>query len=180
MRPIPCPFSSLGPAPAWRTCLLCSAQLWGSPPTCNTSSICTMAGGTRAWLRVSASSSRTLRAMVSRKCSRASCRTDGSLPCGTGGTGAGAHESLGSPLPWPHEPLPSPLQALHLHRVEHSLQCGEHVTEEEIPGLGQRVQKLLSCGREESALPVAWSTRPKSRSCSASPPAIPPPPLSLL
>lgn len=39
-----------------------------------------MAAGTRAWARASASPSFTLRVMVSRKCSRASWRTDGSLP----------------------------------------------------------------------------------------------------
>lgn len=37
-------------------------------------------------------------------------------------------------------------RATHLHRVEDGLQCGQHVAEEEVPGLGQGVQQLLSYG----------------------------------
>lgn len=48
--------------------------------TCNTKSIWTMEGGTRARGLDRASSSFTLRVMVFRKCSRASWRTDGSFP----------------------------------------------------------------------------------------------------
>jgi hypothetical protein len=48
--------------------------------TCRISSICVMEGGTRARGRDSASSSFTLRTMVLRNWSRASCLTEGSLP----------------------------------------------------------------------------------------------------
>lgn len=50
-------------------------------PTSRISSICVTEGGTRARGRERASSNFTLRTMVFLKCSRASCRTDGSLPC---------------------------------------------------------------------------------------------------
>lgn len=50
-------------------------------PTCRISSICVTEGGTRARGRDRASSNFTLRTMVFLKWSRASCRTEGSLPC---------------------------------------------------------------------------------------------------
>lgn len=52
-----------------------------SLPTCRISSICVTEGGTRARGRDRASSNFTLRTMVFLKWSRASCRTEGSLPC---------------------------------------------------------------------------------------------------
>lgn len=50
-------------------------------PTCRISSICVTEGGTRARGRDKASSNFTLRTMVFLKWSRASCLTEGSLPC---------------------------------------------------------------------------------------------------
>ena len=49
--------------------------------TCRISSICVTEGGTRARGRDRASSNFTLKTMVFLKWSRASCRTEGSLPC---------------------------------------------------------------------------------------------------
>lgn len=44
--------------------------------------------------------------------------------------------------------------AAHLHRVEDGLQSGQHVAEEEVPRLCQRVQQLLACGHREPSLPI--------------------------
>lgn len=62
-------------------------RLCACGPTCRISSICVTEGGTRARGRVSASSNFTLKAMVFLKCSRASCRTEGSFPCRHQGQG---------------------------------------------------------------------------------------------
>lgn len=56
--------------------------------------------------------------------------------------------------------------AVHLHWVEDGLQCGQHVTEEEVPRLCQRVQQFLSCGHRERSLlspPRLESSLPSAR-----------------
>lgn len=57
------------------------ARLGACRPTCRISSICVTEGGTRARGRDRASSNFTLKTIVFLKWSRASCRTEGSLPC---------------------------------------------------------------------------------------------------
>lgn len=65
----------------WSSCVCLRSENWVmSPCTCSTRSIWTMEGGTRARGRESASSSFMLRVMVFRKCSNASCLTEGSFP----------------------------------------------------------------------------------------------------
>lgn len=54
-------------------------------------------------------------------------------------------EGQGVSLPRPGRAVTGP-GAAHLHGVEDGLQGGQHVAEEKIPRLCQRVQQLLSCG----------------------------------
>lgn len=103
--------------------------------TCNTKSIWTMEGGTRARGLDRASSSFTLRVMVFRKCSRASWRTDGSFPWTWTCT------QIHTPLPsLMSDQLFRSMTGLYLDGVEDGLKHSENITKEKVPCLSQRVQ----------------------------------------
>lgn len=107
----------------------------GNACTCNTKSIWTMEGGTRARGLDRASSSFTLRVMVFRKCSRASWRTDGSFPWTW--TCTQIHTPLLSLM---SDQLFRSMTGLYLDGVEDGLKHSENITKEKVPCLSQRVQ----------------------------------------
>lgn len=103
--------------------------------TCNTKSIWTMEGGTRARGLDRASSSFTLRVMVFRKCSRASWRTDGSFPWTW--TRTRIHTPM---LRLMSDKLFRSMTGPYLDGVEDGLKHIENIAKEKVPCLSQRVQ----------------------------------------